>query len=43
MLSLLCGEPGCAVARAFSGNFLVLIVGLAAGVGSFLPAMRREE
>jgi hypothetical protein len=38
-LALLCGELACVVAWAFTGIFSVLIVGLAAGVGSVLTAM----
>jgi hypothetical protein len=36
-LALLCGELACVV-WAFTGIFSVLIVGLAAGVGSVLTA-----
>jgi hypothetical protein len=42
-LALLCGELACVVAWAFSGIFYVLIVGLAAGVGSVLAARRWRD
>lgn len=42
-LALLCGELGCVVAWAFTGIFSLLIVGLAAGVGSVLVAMRWQD
>jgi hypothetical protein len=42
-LALLRGEPAGFVARAFTGIFSVLIVGLVAGVGSVLAAMRWQD
>ena len=39
-LALLCGELVCVIVWAFTGIFLVLVVGIAAGVGSVLTAMR---
>ena len=41
-LALLCGALACVVAWVFTGTFTVLILGLAAGVGSVLAAMRWE-
>jgi hypothetical protein len=42
-LALLCTELLCLVAWAFTGFFFVLVVGIAAGVGSVLAAMRWRE
>jgi hypothetical protein len=42
-LALLCGEPLCVVAWAFTGIFFILVVGVVAGVGSVLAAMRWED
>jgi hypothetical protein len=42
-LALLCTELLCLVAWAFTGIFFVLVVGIAAGVGSVLAAMRGRE
>ncbi len=42
-LALLCTELLCVVAWAFSGSFFILAVGIAAGVGSVLAAMRWED
>jgi hypothetical protein len=42
-LVLLCTELLCVVAWAFTGIFLILAVGIAAGVGSVLAAMRWED
>jgi hypothetical protein len=39
-LALLCGELACVVVWAFTGIFLVLVVGIAAGIGSVVAAMR---
>jgi hypothetical protein len=36
-------ELACAIVRAFTGMFFVLIVGTAAGVGSVVAAMRWED
>ena len=42
-LALLCGELGCVVVWAFTGAFSILVVGIVAGVGSVLAAMRWED
>jgi hypothetical protein len=42
-LALLCGELVCVVAWAFTGAFSILVVGILAGVGSVLAAMRWED
>jgi hypothetical protein len=42
-LALLCGELVCVIAWAFIGIFLVLLVGIAAGIGSVVAAMRWED
>jgi hypothetical protein len=42
-LALLWGEFLCVVAWAFTGIFFILIVGIVAGVGSVLAAMRWED
>jgi hypothetical protein len=42
-LALLCTELFCVVAWAFTGNFLILAGGIAAGVGSVLAAIRWED
>ena len=42
-LALLCGELVCVVAWAFTGTFSILVVGILAGVGSVLAAMRWED
>jgi len=42
-LALLCGELVCVVAWTFTGAFSILVVGILAGVGSVLAAMRWED
>jgi hypothetical protein len=42
-LALLCGELVCVVAWAFTEAFSILVVGILAGVGSVLAAMRWED
>ena len=42
-LALLCGELVCVIVWAFTGIFLVLVIGIAAGVGSVVAAMRWED
>ena len=42
-LALLCGELLCFMAWALTGIFPILVVGIAAGVGSVLAAMRWED
>jgi hypothetical protein len=42
-LALLCGELVCVIVWALTGIFLVLVVGIAAGVGSVVAAMRWED
>ena len=42
-LALLYGDLACVVVGAFTGIFFVLIVGIAAGVGSVVAAMRWED
>ena len=42
-LALLCGELACVVVWAFTRILSVLIVGLAAGVGSVLAALRWRD
>ncbi len=42
-LALLCGELICVIAWALTGNFFILVVGIVAGVGSVLAAMRWED
>jgi hypothetical protein len=42
-LALLCGELVCVVAWAFTGIFFILAIGILAGVGSVLAAMRWED
>ena len=42
-LALLCGELICVVVWAFTGVLSVFIVGLAAGVGSVLAALRWRD
>jgi hypothetical protein len=42
-LALLCGELLCVIAWAFAGIFFILVVGIAAGVGSVIAAMRWED
>jgi hypothetical protein len=42
-LALLCGELVCVVAWALTGIFFILVVGILAGVGSVLAAMRWED
>ncbi|MBA3635370.1 MAG: hypothetical protein M3Q62_02860 [Actinomycetota bacterium] len=42
-LALLCGELVCVIVGAFTGIFFVLIVDIAAGVGSVVAAMRWED
>ena len=42
-LALLCGELVCVIVWAFTGVFLLLVIGIAAGVGSVVAAMRWED
>jgi hypothetical protein len=42
-LALLCGELVCVIVWAFTGIFLVLVVGIAAGIGSVIAATRWED
>ncbi|HEY6711167.1 MAG TPA: hypothetical protein VI055_02760 [Rubrobacter sp.] len=42
-LALLCGEPVCVIVWAFTGILLILVVGIAAGIGSVVAAMRWED
>jgi len=42
-LALLCGELICDIVWAFTGIFFVLVIGIAAGVGCVLTAMRWED
>jgi hypothetical protein len=42
-LALLCAELVCVIAWAFTGIFFILVVGIVAGVGSVLAAMRWED
>jgi hypothetical protein len=42
-LALVCGELVCVIFWAFTGHFLVLLVGIAAGIGSVVAAMRWED
>lgn len=42
-LALLCGEPVCVIVWAFTEIFFVLVVGIVAGVGSVVAAMRWED
>jgi hypothetical protein len=42
-LALLCGELVCVIVWAFTGIFLVLVAGIAAGVGCVLAAMRWKD
>ena len=42
-LALFCGELVCVVVWAFTRVFLVLVVGIAAGIGSIVAAMRWED
>ena len=42
-LALLCGELVCVIVWAFTGIFLLLVIGIAAGVGSVVAAMRWED
>ena len=42
-LALLCGELVCVILWAFTGIFLILVIGIAAGVGSVVTAMRWED
>jgi hypothetical protein len=42
-LALLCGELICVTVWAFTGIFFVLVVGIAAGIGSVVAAMRWED
>ena len=42
-LALLCGELVCVISWAFTGIFFILVVGILAGVGSVLAAMRWED
>ena len=41
-LALLCGELVCVIVWALTGIFLILVVGIAAGIGSVVAAMRWE-
>ena len=42
-LALLCGELVCVIVWAFTGVFLLLVIGIAADVGSVVAAMRWED
>ncbi len=42
-LALLCGELVCVIVWAFTGIFLLLVIGIATGVGSVVAAMRWED
>jgi hypothetical protein len=42
-LALLCGELVYVLVWAFTGIFLVLVVGIAAGIGSVVTAMHWEN
>jgi hypothetical protein len=42
-LALLCGELICVIVWAFTGILFLLVIGIAAGVGSVATAMRWEE
>ena len=42
-LALLCGELVCVIVWVLTGIFLVLAVGIAAGIGSVVAAMRWED
>ena len=42
-LALLCAELVCVIAWAFTGIIFILVVGIVAGVGSVLAAMRWED
>ena len=42
-LALLCGELVCVIAWALTGIFPILLVGIVAGVGSVLAAIRWED
>ena len=42
MLALLAGELACVAVWAFTGTILLLVVGLMAGVGAVLAALRSE-
>jgi len=40
---LLCGELVCVIVWAFTGIFLILVVGIAAGIGSVVAAIRWKD
>jgi hypothetical protein len=42
-LALLCGELVCVIVWAFTGSFAVLVVGIAAGVGCVVAALRWKD
>jgi hypothetical protein len=42
-MGLLCGELICVIVWAFTGISFILVIGIAAGVGSAVTAMRRED
>jgi membrane-bound ClpP family serine protease len=42
-LALLCGELICVMIWAFTGTFFVLAVGIAAGVGCVISAVRWKD
>jgi hypothetical protein len=42
-LALLCGELVCVIVWALTGISLILVVGIAAGIGSVVAAMRWED
>jgi len=42
-LALLCGELVCVIVWAFTGILSVLVVGIAAGVGCVVAAMRWKD
>jgi hypothetical protein len=42
-LALLCGELICVIVWAFTGISFILVIGIAAGVGSVVTAMSWED
>ena len=42
-LALLCGELVCVIVWVFTGIFLILVVGIVAGIDSVVAAMRWED
>jgi hypothetical protein len=42
-LALLCGELICVIIWAFTGTFSVLAVGIAAGIGCAISAVRWKD